>query len=236
MLSFKQYTLLEVYELEPGTQLGSNDGGIYYNNKTKQREYIKFPKSEGQAKVEAATADLYHQLGIQTLKPEVKIVQGKTAVVTPWNSNLETFRSPDEILKHAQDPVRAKQLALMHHAAIITGNRDIIGLGYDNVLRDKNTGDFVSVDQGGAMHYRAQGEPKPFDKSIEDVKSFQNPAYASGRVFGNMDPRHLKDAAQDLQKMSDDKIDSVMRNHRMDALGEVIKARRDMLIKHYRGI
>ena len=236
MLSFSQYLLTENLVLEPNTQYGTNEGGVHTNTKTGKRHYVKYPKTSEQAKVEAATSDLYNELGIKTLNPSVKVINGKTAVVTDWQDNLHTFNGPKEIVDHLKNPENAKQLALIHHAAIITNNNDVIGDSFDNILRDKNTGDFVSIDQGGAMNYRAQGKKKAFDKNINQVEGFKNPVYLSSQVFSHLDPRMVKEASQDLQKLTDDKIDSIMKSHRLEHLADVLKSRRDMLISHYRGV
>jgi len=235
MKSFKEFYLREEYILEPNTQYGSNVGGVYHNMLTNTKEYVKFPKTHEQAKVEVATSELYKHMGITTANPYIKTVQGKQAVTSDWNPNLVKFRSAKDIVDSATDPKRAHQLALMHHAAIITGNRDIIGLAYDNVYQHKDTGDLVSLDQGGSMHFRAQGDPKPFEKDIADVHSFQNPTYSAGEVFSKIAQSHLKDAAHDLNKLTDDKIDATLKPHGLEHLGDTIKARRDMLIKHYLG-
>lgn len=235
MITYKQFIINESYVPEPNTQYGSNEGGIHLNTETNKREYVKFPKTTEQANVEAATSDLYKQMGISTVNAKVKNIKGKTAVTSDWNPNLRSFRSANDILEAAKDPKIAKQLAKIHHAAVLTGNYDVIGLAYDNIFHDKQTGNIVSMDQGGAMHFRAQGKPKPFNKSIDEVNSFQNPIYTTGRVFGHLDPKHLSDASRDLQGLTDEHIDSVLRPHKLDHLGDTIKARRDMLIAHYRG-
>ena len=178
MLTFKEYTLLEdTYSRQPGTQYGSNEGGIYTHEPSKRKFYIKFPASPEQAHVEAATSDLYKTMGIKTLDPVVKQIDGKTAVVTPWNENVAPMKSSSNLHAAMKDPQRAHELALMHHAAVVTGNLDIVGLEYDNILHHKKEGHLISADQGGAMHYRAQGAQKDFGPSIgKEMSGFQNTA------------------------------------------------------------
>ena len=235
MLTFKQYSLLEdTYKEHIGTQYGSNSGGIYTHEPSGRKFYIKFPRNPEQAHVEAATADLYKTMGIKTLDPVVKQVDGKTAVVTPWNEHVAPMKSASNLHSTMQDPHRAKELALMHHAAIVTGNLDIVGLEYDNILQHKHLDHLISADQGGAMHYRAQGEKKDFGPNIDkELSGFKNPAYQSGRVFGKLSADTLKAAAPHLDLMSDDKIDSIMQQHGLSHLAPVIKQRRDLLKQHY---
>lgn len=235
MLTFTEYRLLEdTYTEHPGTQYGSNQGGIYTHSPSMQKMYVKFPKTEEQSHVEAATSELYNHLGIKTLEPKVQDVNNKLALVTKWDDNVSPMRTASALHKEIETPEQAHQLALMHHAAIITGNLDIVGLAYDNILKNKSTGALVSADQGGAMHYRAQGDIKDFGKSIDrELSGFQNPTYQSGKVFSKLPQKVLKDASANIKTLSDDKIDSVMAKHNLSHLSNTIKARRDALIKHY---
>ncbi len=234
MLTFKQYCkLYEDYRSVPGTRYGSNPGGLHIHEPTGEQYYVKYPKSPEQAHVEAATADLYNALGIRTLNPEVKQIGGKTALVTKWDDNLNSLQNAKDYHNEIKNSDREKELALMHHAAIMTANRDIVGMDYTNVMKDKNTGQLVSADQGGSMHYRAQGAPKDFDADISDVHSFQNPRYESGSVFSKVNPVVLKQESEKLKNLTDDQVDSIMNKHGLGHLADTVKARRDMLIKHY---
>jgi len=69
------------------------------------------------------------------------------------------------------------QLRKDFHVDVLLGNWDVLGLGMDNVLVDKN-GKAWRIDNGGALGFRAQGEKK--DKEdweagwIDDVWSMRN--------------------------------------------------------------
>lgn len=234
MTTFKEYlSLTEEYVLHSGTQYGSNEGGVHTHKPSGQKFYVKFPANEEQTRVEAATADIYKAMGIETLDPKVKDIGGRKGLVTPWRDDLKSFESDKEYHSAIEDPSKAKQLARMHHGAIITGNRDIVGLDYRNVMKNTKTGDLVSADQGGSMHFRAMGGSKPFDSDIADVHSFQNPAYQSGRVFSKLSHETLRDTAAELHNLNNDTIDSIMKKHGLEAHAQTIKDRRDLLIKHY---
>lgn len=235
MLKFKEYLLLEdVYTPQPGTQYGSNEGGLYTHSPSMRKLYVKFPKNPEQMHVEAASAELYKHLGIKTLDPKVHDISGRTGISSVWNENAAPMRTASALHREMENPEKAHQLALMHHAAIMTGNLDIVGMEYDNILKDRTTGDLISADQGGAMHYRAQGAPKDFDSNIDrQVAGFQNPAYASGKVFSKLPHQVLKDASQKLKYLSDETIDSVMNKHNLSHLSNTVKARRNALISHY---
>ena len=178
MTSFTEYkALAESYVPEEGTQYGSNEGGVFTHQPSGQKYYVKFPKNPEQAHVEAATASLYSAMGIKTLEPKVKQIEGRTALVTKWQPHIKSLTSHRDYHSEIQDPKREHELALIHHGAIITGNRDVVGLDYTNVMKNHETGELVSADQGGSMHFRAQGAQKEFSADVSDVHSFQNPLY-----------------------------------------------------------
>ena len=225
--------LLENYE-QHGPQLGSNPGGVFIHKDTGQKSYIKFPANPEQAKTEVATAKIYHHLGIKTLNPTLEHVNGKLGVKTDWNDQLSNLGKPT---KQATTPEHANQLALMHHAAVITGNQDVVGLDYDNIMKHHNTKDLYSIDQGGSMNFRAQGAEKPFDANIDLLHSFKTPRYTAQHVFGKAHEEHPDShnhAVTALKNLKDEHIDAVVSDVGLhSAISDVIKKRRDMLINHF---
>lgn len=233
MLSFKETSiLLETYDKISG-RLGSNPGGIFQHKETGEKSYIKFPVNPDQARTEVATAKIYHHMGIKTLNPKLENVNGKLGVKTEWNGELENLGNPNT---QTFGPDRASQLATIHHAAIITGNQDIAGLEYDNLMKHNKSNDIYSADQGGSMNFRAQGAEKPFEANIDLFHSFKNPKYTSGNVFGKAQkeyPNSHKDAIIHLQNLKDEHIDSAISDVGLHpAISDIIKKRRDLLINH----
>jgi hypothetical protein len=233
MLSFRAYSLLfEEFE-KVSSRLGSNEGGIFMDKKTGQRAYIKFPSNPEQAKVEVATDKLYRHMGVHTLGAELHEVDGRIGVKTPWRDNVKTIGNP---IHQDFGEEHSKQLATMLHAAVVTNNRDIVGLEYDNILHDGKN--YISADQGGSMHFRAMGGDKSFDHEIPEVESFRNPRYTTGVLHAAITkkfPQVMQETAASVKKLSDTHIDSVMKEVGLDEKhGDTIKARRDLLLKHYK--
>lgn len=233
MKSFKQY-LQEALVAKQYTQMGSNEGGVYHDDETGEKHYIKFPETDEQAHVEVAAAKLYHHVGLKTLNPEIHKMNGRTAVKTVWDDNVERS-SPQQIHKDIEDPARAHTVALAHHMAVITNNRDVVGLEYDNLLKHKKTGGYVSADQGASFHFRAMGERKDFDDDIEPLTTgFKNTQYQSGKVFSKLPEHAMKSAASAIkQSLTDDHIDHIMGSHGLGRFADTVKARRDKLLSQY---
>jgi len=208
MINFKDFYIQKLNEelvSQSGTQFGSNPGGIHTDTETGKKYYVKQYKNPDQAKVEALTGKLYKAIGIKTLSPTM---HGESSIKTPWNDNIESVK-PKDFKKLS--PKQARQLADMYHGAILTKNWDIVGLVHDNIMRHKKTGDLISIDHGGSMHFRAQGGIKPggFDSDIKEKESLVNNDGASGDVFSHLHKHHpdaIKDSLESLKNLDMGKI------------------------------
>lgn len=149
-----------------GDAKGSNPGGVYKDNYGKQW-YIKFPKTEDHAKNEILAAQLYKMVGIAG--PKLKIVKqnGKVGIASAWQDGLTVDAkgigsAPGTMEGFGMDAWLA--------------NWDVAGLGFDNILKDKD-GKAVRIDVGGSLLYRAMGEDKKgFGNTVPEVDSLLNPS------------------------------------------------------------
>lgn len=212
MKSFRLFLESDQYIKEPGTQYGSNEGGLY-TSPSGSKHYVKFYENPDQAKVEALTGKLYDHMGINTVNPELKSVNGREAITTPWNDKLGQMK-PHEFDKLT--PEQAHQLGKMFHAAVLSKNWDILGLEHDNVIKNKETGDLHAIDHGGAFHFRARGGPKHYGPDIDEHDSLMNNDQPSGKVFRSLDkqyPDAIHNAAREvLPKLDDEKVEHIFRN------------------------
>lgn len=201
MKSFSHF-ILEVLEKVSGTQYGSNEGGVHVDSDTGKRFYIKTYRNPEQAKAEALTGKLYQAMGIKTLNPELH--EGNK-IKTEWNDHLQSMR-PNEFknLKGSQ----ADDLAKMFHGAILTKNWDIVGLSHDNIMKHSD-GSLYSVDQGGSMHFRAQGGPKEYGPDIGERESLVNNNGASGDVFSHLHQNHPDAIKRSLSSLRNLDMDHV---------------------------
>lgn len=209
MISFKQFFKEELVK-EPGTQYGSNEGGVYRDS-SGNRFYVKHYKNPDQAKVEALTGKIYNHMGIKTLNPEYKEINGKPSIVTPWNDKLRGM-NPSEFEEVDSD--QANQLGKMHAAATLTKNWDIVGLEHDNIMKHED-GSMYAVDHGGAFHFRAQGGPKEYGPDVSERESLVNNNGASGHVFSHIFDNHpLSKAAgvEAVKNIDDEHVEGLFRN------------------------
>lgn len=223
---------------EKGTQYGSNEGGIHTDTATGEKHYVKYYKNPDQGKVEALTAKIYHHMGIHTVRPDVRHVNGREAVVAKWNPNLRQMK-PHEF--HNLNHEQANHIGRMYHAAVLTKNWDIVGLEHDNIVQHKETGALHSVDQGGAMHFRARGSAKAYDSDIREHSTLRDNHEASGHVFKTvfaMHPRAEHESLDAVKGMDDKHIHSLFATsglHNWQELHSTFQKRKANLLKKYGG-
>lgn len=210
MLTFKQFFNEELVK-EKGTQYGSNPGGVHTDSETGEKFYVKHYKNSDQGKVEALTSNIYKHMGIHTLDPEFKQVNGKDSIVTKWNSDLKTMK-PSHFEK--LEPHQADQIGRMYHAAVLTKNWDIVGLEHDNIMMHKN-GNLHAVDQGGSFHFRAMGESKPYGSDIGEHHSLRHNEHPSGHVFSTVFKNHPAaehNGLHAVKNMDDEHVHGLFKN------------------------
>lgn len=186
-----------------GHALGSNPGGIHHDENG-NKHYVKFYRNPDQGHTEVAAGKIYKRLGIHTLEPEMKVVNGKKAVVTAWRTDLKPIGH-----KIYQNPTQQQshQLAKTFLAGVLTKNWDAVGLENDNLMHDVN-GNIHSVDLGGTFKFRAMGGPKEYGPDIAEHQSLRDPnksAYGH-HAFGGLNHAILKAAADEVTRHSHEDI------------------------------
>lgn len=157
----KNYTtflssLAERIKLEKDTQLGGNEGGIgnVIDKKTQKpvKIYFKSNSEEDQNSVEIVSERLYQLAGLQVVSHFKTEVQGKSGLISQWNSNLKpSSRFYDSFLNSLTES-QIYQLCLVYLVSAWVENWD--SLAPKNLMMNAK-GDFVIIDTGGSFHFRA---------------------------------------------------------------------------------
>lgn len=176
-----------------GGQKGSNPGGVYKDPQG-VRWYVKTPKTEDHARNEMLANQLYLYAGANV--PDVKLVSmnGSTAVasrILPANQKpLGKLPASTAAAQDAVDSIRRDFAADAWLA-----NHDVIGLDRDNIMVSPDFKTIVTrIDQGGALRYRAQGQPKEgFGNAVTEIASMRDPHKApqAAAVFKGMSDEDL---------------------------------------------
>lgn len=217
-----------------GDRLGSNDGGTYEDHEGKH--YIKSYKDPNQTRSEVLTSKIYKHMGIHTPDHHLVDHDGKPSVKSKWNPHMKPMH-----LKHFHNLNHDQhtQVGRLHHAAVLTNNKDAFGLVYDNVMKHKKTGDLHSIDHGSSFNFKAKGQHKEYHHDptpeIEDFKK----DHPSGRVFSHVfhkDPGAIHRAMHSVKHMDMHHIHHLFKtsglpNH--EELHKTFVERRKRLMKHY---
>jgi hypothetical protein len=230
-------TDISKWKAKPGSQLGSNAGGIH-TDESDVKHYVKFAANPEQAKQEVASARIHEMLGVHTLQPKLIQYHGMIGTATKWRDDLESRSKPD--FEHLS-PEQAAHIARIHHAGVITKNWDSVGLEHDNIMFHRKTGAPHAVDQGGSLNFRAQGGHKDFGDDINEIKSYRdrniNPQ--TNHVFSHTFSKHPsveKDQLTHAKGLSYNAVHGVFKAvgaANAKELATTVIARRDKLLKHY---
>lgn len=187
-----------------GPQRGSNPGGMFVDETTGQKWYVKWPDKEDALRNEALAGKLYAALGVEV--PELHLIQrnGKTAVASRIVEGLEKTV-----------PAKLANAVGAHEGFIADAwlaNWDVVGLQYDNLL--VVAGRAVRVDTGGALLYRAQGGLKgaAFGNTVDELNSLRDAKVnaKAASVFGSIEKSVVEAAAKKLAALPDDTIVAVV--------------------------
>lgn len=185
-----------------GRGLGSNPAGIY-QDAAGRRYYVKTLETAAHAQNEIIAARLYQLAGAPTLAyvPAAQPDQVATVMVDLAKNHISQL-SPDER--------RQAQRWLGVHAW--TANWDAAGFDGDN--QGVVDGVVTTLDVGGALAYRAQGDPKgkAFGTTMRELDTLRQDADNphAVRLFGDIGPEALAEAIAVVADIPNDAIRHVI--------------------------
>lgn len=186
-----------------GAPQGSNPGGKFRDAKGGEW-YVKFPANADIAKNEFLADKLYEMLGVSGPKSSVVVKDGKIGVAHKWVS----LKKQGAGALASLDGTRA---AFPIDAWL--ANWDVVGQAYDN-LQAGPDGKAHRVDAGGALLYRAQGEPKgkAFGHEVAELESLTNADKnpQSAAVFGGIQAADMQWGLAQLAKLKPSQIDALV--------------------------
>jgi hypothetical protein len=202
-----------------GGQMGTNPGGVYQDDGGR-RFYVKSLETPAHARNEIIAAKLYQLAGAPTLT----YVRAKepNQIATAF-IGLEKKR----ISQLSDEERRRAQHWLGVHAW--TANWDAAGFDGDN--QGVAGGVVMTLDVGGALEFRALGDPKgkAFGTCVGEIDTLRKEAdnpYAT-RLFGDMSPAAINEAIAVVTRIPDAAIRRVVaENGGSSALADKMIARK----------
>jgi hypothetical protein len=185
-----------------GGPLGSNPAGIY-EDATGRRFYVKTLETSAHARNEYIAAMLYKLAGAPTLTYRRTLASDQVA--TTW-VNLDR--------KHVArlDEGERRQAQQWFGVHAWTANWDVAGYGGENL--GVIDGTVVALDLGGALEFRAQGDPKgkAFGFQVGELERLRCDADNPHALwlFGDMDDETLRRAIMVVTGIPDTRIRQVI--------------------------
>lgn len=200
LLEYENIDILDIKDFEQiGSKKGSNNGGLFKNKKTNEKFYIKFSKSSSHAKNEVLASRLYKLMGSRV--PDLYLIElenGNYGVGSKWVHDLNYF-----------DRNKKEHLDQIHNDFIThvwLANWDNIGTDYENQMIDQS-GKNITIDVGGALLYRAKGDPKGkfFNDEPTEHKTLRNMNMnrQASLIYGNISDQKIKDGIKKLKQIDD---------------------------------
>jgi ADP-ribose pyrophosphatase YjhB (NUDIX family)/predicted dinucleotide-utilizing enzyme len=162
---------------------GSNEGGTYEHQGQPGlgQYYIKKPATPDHVTNELLTAKLYQLAGVHTLN--YVPVEGGAHVAT--EKEVLYKKNVSQLNEYERDAAKSDFAV---HAWL--ANWDAAGTGGDNV-GVRNNGEVVTLDTGGGLKYRAQGEPKgnKFGNEVGEIntlRDYSGPNPDAAKLYGDM--------------------------------------------------
>ena len=191
-------------DLEPfGGKQGSTNGALFQDQRLDTLHYVKWNQSETRSKVEALTGALYALADVPVPMQRVIDFKGETAVMSDWLDGA-TPMTVDELKNHPD---------ILENYAVDAwlANWDVVGSNGVNIVKGPG-GKAYRVDLGGALLFRAMGEPKKLPEEVTELSLLQdwdqNPMAA--QVFANLTDEQLKAGAEKVGQISDQQINEAV--------------------------
>jgi hypothetical protein len=200
-------------------QLGTNPAGIFQDG-NERRYYVKTLESPAHALNEMIAAKLYQLAGAPTLTYVNTTVSDQIA--TEW------VELDKKSIAHLSQSER-KQAQRWFGVHAWTANWDAAGFNGDN--QGVINGKVLTLDVGGALAFRAQGDPKgkAFGTRVDELDVLRsddgNPHAV--KLFADMSPDDIRQAIRVVVRIPDEKIRQVIIDSGGDhALAEKMIARK----------
>lgn len=226
-----------------GGQAGSNTGGLY-QAPNGEKWYAKAPKTDDHARNEVLANRLYERAGVKV--PEVELTDLSVDSPFPGKTGLGIKSKIVDGERDLKDKVlksSAFKSKLYENFAVDAwlGNWDVVGLGYDNVISDKN-GEPLRIDAGGSLLFRAQGMSKgsAFGDKVTEIDSLRNSSVnpQAANVFSGVTDDDIRKGVAKIEAIQPAEIDALVddagfKGKVAQRLKDTLKARRADLVKRF---
>lgn len=188
--------------LKMKAKLGGSTGAKLMTDADGKDYVVKRGANEGHLREEDAADRIYRAVGLPV--PDSKVFETATGPVKV-SKFLDGAKPLGKVLQTA-DP-QAKQSLISQAqkgfvADALTGNWDVVGMEYDNMMVTKD-GTVVRIDNGGSLRYRAQGEkknPSAWTGSVTEIESMRHGkgSRSAQAIMGSVTEEEIRKQVKDI--------------------------------------
>lgn len=194
---------------------------------TSEKFYVKKAKTAAHGKNEALANALYAEAGVYVPEVDYNAEDGNVySKIIDGEHDMPQKMKDQSWLKEVHDDFAVDAWL---------ANWDVFGMTYDNVLSDAETGAPVRIDNGGALLYRAMGQPKgaDFGSKVGELDQYK----AAGKkkaIYNSMTKESELDGAQRVLAIDPARIEELVAEHGLPkSLADTLKARRKYIADYY---
>lgn len=183
--------------LEPVRSLGGSTGAELVRDSATGKQYVrKRGASPEHVRREVLADDTYRALGQRVPAARLYETPGGPVKLAEF---IEGEQFGDLWKKGQIKPETLRELQDGFAADVLTGNRDVLGLDFDNILVDRD-GHPWRIDNGGSFDFRAQGGPKAFDEWPMELWTLRDAAFnrQGFDVYGPMKYADVMESARSM--------------------------------------
>jgi hypothetical protein len=175
------------------------------------------------SRTEALASKLYQLAGVPSVDMTIGNLNGQAVLLSKMIETANTSEEDNQSVRDGfvVDAWLANWDAPMHDNIMMSGGKP------------------HRIDVGGALDYRARGGKKgekgstPFGETVGEMRSLQRKGKAAD--FREMDPKELQRQADNLGKIKDDDIRSLVKDGGRPDLAEVLIARKNYIVDRFGG-
>lgn len=228
LININNYNYPRYTNLNYNSNLSGSTGAKLYKNKSDKKWVVK--KSYGnfaQVKSEYLANMIYKVLGVPVPRQYLDI-ENKALILEYIDGTL--LKDVDE-----KDLEKVKKQLQQHFIVdALLANWDIIGLKHDNIIVPADGSPPIRIDNGGALLFKAQGEPKNMNEDVVELYTMRNKTIApeASSIFGDITENEINNQIKEIIKPNYKKILNIIPKNNKKLIN-IMKKRLDNLIGMY---
>jgi hypothetical protein len=198
-----------------GPAPGGSTGATIAKDTSGKKYIIKkpnpnLPDPEGFITNEINANRIYRAAGVAVPHSgPVYLANGTSGMRSQFLEGGQTYKDWSQGKSQTEKDAMRNQIAKNFVLDALLGNHDVIGQNFDNIM--VHNGKPIRIDNGGALGFRAQGQPKVLADTVEELKTMRDPSVnpQSHKMFKYITDADIQNQIKDLVLKKNDILSAV---------------------------